>query len=84
MVAHAGAFMRGRVTLGMYAKMGIADAIGETPEECAQIAVALATDADRRADLARRIATNCEVLYGETAAINAFEAFFKDKAAAIG
>ena len=36
------------------------------------------------ADLAQRIAENREVLYGETAAIRAFEAFFKDKAAAIG
>jgi len=83
LVTHAGEFMRGRVTLGQYRMMEIEDAIGETPEQCAEIAVALATDTDRRNDLERRIVERRDVLFDDLKPVRALEDFFKNAIAKI-
>jgi predicted O-linked N-acetylglucosamine transferase (SPINDLY family) len=77
-VTHAGAFMRGRVTLGQYRAMGLGDEfVGDSVEACAALAVRLGTDADYRRDAEARVAVASEALWDETAATEAFAAFLK-------
>ncbi|MBT3553871.1 MAG: tetratricopeptide repeat protein [Rhodospirillaceae bacterium] len=77
-VAHDGAFMRGRVTAGMYRAMGITDATGQSPGECAEIALSLGLDKDRREDMEVRITGAGEALFEHDAAVREFERFLVD------
>jgi protein O-GlcNAc transferase len=77
-VAHEGNFMRGRVTAGMYRAMGIGDATGRSPGECAQIALALGLDQDRRKELQARIMDAGERLFEQDLAVREFERFLVD------
>lgn len=54
---------RGRYTLGCYRRMNVMDAVASRPEEYASIAVRIATDADFRHDLERRIREPSDCLF---------------------
>jgi predicted O-linked N-acetylglucosamine transferase (SPINDLY family) len=77
-VAHDGNFMRGRVTAGMYRAMGIEDATGQSLGECAEIALSLGRDEDRRKDMEARITDAREVLFEQEPAAREFERFLID------
>jgi predicted O-linked N-acetylglucosamine transferase (SPINDLY family) len=66
-------FMRGRVTLGCYRQMGIEDAIADSPEEYARIAVALAKDSALRESVESRIKEKCPVIFENMAAVRELE-----------
>jgi predicted O-linked N-acetylglucosamine transferase (SPINDLY family) len=70
------ALQRGRVTAAMYRKMEIADAVAGSAEEYAALAVAIASDPERRRSLGERIAERNHVLFGDRRAVAEFERFF--------
>ena len=75
-VAHAGEFMRGRVTTGQYKIMEIDDLIADDIEGMAAIAVRLGTDPDYREDAGSRIAERRPRLFNELEAVRELERFF--------
>lgn len=67
---------RGRHTAGMYAAMGIHDAVAQTPEEYIRIAVELGTDRNKRDALSKRILAANSCLFENRHVVKEFERFF--------
>lgn len=69
-------FLRGRITAGMYRKMGLADLIPADAKAYVEMALRVARDADFRALLRRRIAERRDLLYEREDGVKAVAAFF--------
>jgi protein O-GlcNAc transferase len=76
-VACEGRFMRGRFASGMLKHIGLAELVAASDDAYIELAVALATDAARRAELRRRIAREREALYEDARPVAALEAFIE-------
>ena len=77
-VTHAGAFMRGRVTLGQYRAMGMGDEFaGADVEACAAIAVRLGMDPDYRTDAEARVRAAAPALWDDDCAVQEFAGFLR-------
>jgi predicted O-linked N-acetylglucosamine transferase (SPINDLY family) len=76
-VTWPGPFMRGRVTLGCYKKMGVSELIAGDAESYLDLAYRLANDPDWRAEMSTKILERCPVLYEESAAVHEVEDFFR-------
>jgi len=74
-VAHEGRFLRGRFASGMLKHIGLPELVAHSDDAYIELAVALASDAERRADLRRRIARQREALYEDERPVAALEAF---------
>ncbi|MBT5667927.1 MAG: tetratricopeptide repeat protein, partial [Rhodospirillaceae bacterium] len=72
------AYVRGRSTMALYHRMGVADAIAAEPEDYIQIALRLGRDKDENIDISRRIRESSGTLFRDVGAIKAFEAFLSD------
>ena len=70
-------FMRGRVTLGCYQKMGHAACVAGTAEEYVDLAVRLGTDAGYREQIHQEILAASSVLFEDQSAVDELSAFFK-------
>jgi predicted O-linked N-acetylglucosamine transferase (SPINDLY family) len=70
-------FLRGRITYAMYQAMGMDDCIANSAEQYVDLAVGLATDKTRRAEVSRKILRTNSVLYENSAGIRELEQFFK-------
>lgn len=68
--------LRGRLTAALYAQMGLDGAIAASVDDYARLAVAIATEPDRRAALARDIAERSHALFDDAEVIAEFAAFF--------
>ncbi len=68
------AFMRGRMTAGLYEKMGITNCIATSPGEYAQLANRIATDKAFQQELKAAISGRQPLLFEETAAVRQLEA----------
>jgi predicted O-linked N-acetylglucosamine transferase (SPINDLY family) len=77
------AYQRGRYVLGCYRKMGVLDAVAQSPLQYAQIALRLGTDPAYRNDLSQRLHAAADVLFDDLDAVRRHEAFF-DQAIAAG
>ena len=71
-------YLRGRITYAMYKAMGMEDCIANSAEQYADLAVGLATDKSRRADVSRKILETNPVLYENARGIRELERFFKN------
>lgn len=76
-VAHEGRFLRGRLASGMLRDIGLPDLVADSDDAYIELAVALAQDVERRAELRRRIARNREALYEDAAPVEALEEFLQ-------
>jgi predicted O-linked N-acetylglucosamine transferase (SPINDLY family) len=76
-----GATMRSRHTYGFYRKMRFTETVVATPDEYVERAVAIATDAPRRAQLKAEQAARADELYEDRDAVAQIEAFFERAAA---
>jgi len=72
-----GAFMRGRQSAGMLRMMGLEELVAKDEDDYAAKAVAIATDAERRAELSRRIVAAHPVLFQRDEPIRALESFLE-------
>lgn len=70
------AYMRGRVTLGCYRRIGVMDCVADSPARYAEIAVALGSDRAARATVSAKILAAGEALYEDESALRALEDFF--------
>jgi len=70
-----GRFARGRLTMALYNRMEITEAIAETPANYVEIALRLGTDARWRAKLSSDICARADILFEDSRAIAAFAAF---------
>jgi len=68
-------FLRGRITNACYQQMGYTECIATTPEEYANLAVNLATQADYREQVQNRIRETSHVLFEDLSAVSALEDF---------
>ena len=66
-------FQRGRYTLGCYKKMGISRCIASTAEQYVELALALANDADLRADVVAEIRETSPRLFEDLDAVREHE-----------
>jgi protein O-GlcNAc transferase len=66
-------YMKGRLTVGLYKRMGVTECIAETPEDYINLAVRYGTDADARAQLREKILAHCSVLYEDPAPVRELE-----------
>ncbi len=73
-----GRYLRGRLTLAMYKRMGVATAIARTPDEYASLAVRLATDRDFGNEVRRSIAETNHVLFEHSKNISLFEEMLRN------
>ncbi|MEK9678355.1 MAG: hypothetical protein VW169_08200, partial [Rhodospirillaceae bacterium] len=71
------AFMRGRVTAGLYRMMEMDDGIASSLEDYVEIALRLGKDPGARADFARRLGERNEALFDEAAVTDVFADFFQ-------
>ncbi len=70
-------FLRGRLTLGRYLKMGVLDGVVNSPEEYIDKAVQLGTDVSYREAVRARILAANHVLYEDIEAVQEFQQFFR-------
>lgn len=70
-------FMRTRVTAACYQRMGVMDAVAETPEDYVEKAVKIAKDRELREHLSRRISDQAEMLFCNKAAVRELENWFE-------
>lgn len=73
-------FLRGRITLACYKKIGIMDCVASTPKEYIEIAVRLGTDIDFRQELNRNILDRQHLLYEDISVVRELENFFIEAA----
>jgi predicted O-linked N-acetylglucosamine transferase (SPINDLY family) len=66
-------YLRGRLTLAMYRRMGFTDLVAKDEADYARIALALGRDRDRRAAAKAAIAERAPVLFADRGAIRAQE-----------
>lgn len=69
-------FMKGRLTVGLYRRMGMTDCIAETSEAYIDLAVHLGTVPVARAAMREKILSQCGVLYEDIAPVRELEQFF--------
>ena len=69
--------MKGRLTLGLYRKMGVLDCVAASAEEYVERAVQLGTDAAYRRHISEKILAENGVLYEDVQAVRELEAFFR-------
>jgi predicted O-linked N-acetylglucosamine transferase (SPINDLY family) len=74
-------FLRGRITLALYKKIGVLDCVVNSADEYVERAVRLGTEPDYRAEVQAKILTACGALYEEIEAVRELEQFFKDAVA---
>lgn len=72
-----GRFLRGRITLGLYRKMGLGDCVAEDPEQYVKIAVRLGSDPDYRRQVQARIRDANAALFEDRDSVRQLEAFFR-------
>jgi predicted O-linked N-acetylglucosamine transferase (SPINDLY family) len=72
-----GQFLRGRITLGLYRKMGLLDCVAEDPEQYVRIAVRLGTDPAYRHQVQARIRDASAALFEDRDSVRQLEAFFR-------
>ena len=70
-------FLRGRLTLGRYKKMGVMDCVVNTHEEYVALAVALGTNTAFYNQIKENILAHSRVLYEDIEAVHQLEAFFR-------
>jgi protein O-GlcNAc transferase len=73
-----GQFLRGRITLGLYRKMGLMDCVAEDPQQYVSIAVRLGTDPDYRRQVQTRIRDANAALFEDRDSVRQLEAFFRE------
>lgn len=76
-----GAFLRGRVTLGLYRKMNVLDCVAASAAHYVELAVRLGTDRDYRRQIQDKILAANHVLYEDAAAVRELAAFFREAVA---
>jgi protein O-GlcNAc transferase len=76
-LAYEGRFLRGRLASGLLRHLGLDELVARGEEEYIELAVALARDGERRADLRSRIARSRERLYEDPAPVDVLEAFLE-------
>jgi len=69
-------YLRGRLTLGFYRKMGIPELIASNAQEFVELNYRIANDPDFRAAMKARIEERLPLLYGNMEAIRELESFF--------
>lgn len=72
-----GRFLRGRITMALYRKMGLADCVAETAEQYVDLAVRLGTEPDYRRQMQERILAANRVLFEDLDSVHQLEAFFR-------
>jgi protein O-GlcNAc transferase len=75
------AFLRGRITLALYKKMGVLDCVAAGPEEFVGLALRLGTDPDFAREVREKIRAASDLLYEEVAAVRELEGFFTEAVA---
>lgn len=68
-----GAFLRDRISYAWYRKMDLTDCVASDPDDYVRRAVALATNADQHAGVARSIADRSAILFDDAQAITGLE-----------
>ncbi|MCC6470811.1 MAG: hypothetical protein IT563_21025 [Alphaproteobacteria bacterium] len=71
-------FLRGRISAGMYRKMGLPDLIPPDAKAYVEMAVRTATNPDYRATLRRRIAERRDLLYETDDSVRAVAAYLEE------
>jgi predicted O-linked N-acetylglucosamine transferase (SPINDLY family) len=71
------AFLRGRITRGLYQRMNLTDCVVASPEDYVLKAVRLATDEAYRTDVRERIMANSGLLFEDHQSLHEFERFFQ-------
>jgi predicted O-linked N-acetylglucosamine transferase (SPINDLY family) len=71
-------YQRGRYTLACYRKMGLTDCVAATPEQYIEMAVALGTDAERRAEVVEKIRLASPALFEDLQAVREHERIFSE------
>lgn len=74
-------FLRGRVALALYRKMGVLDCVAQSFAEYVELAVGLGTDPARRNQLQRRLLGAADCLFEDAAAVDEIGRFLKQAAA---
>jgi len=70
-------YLKGRITLGCYRKMGWLEGVVDSPESYVNLAVKLGTDPVYWANFKAEILARCHVLYEDMAAVHELTQFFK-------
>ena len=76
-VTRPGALLRGRLALGMYRQMGLADCVAEDPRGYVELALRLGTDRAWRAEVRGRLLARKHLLYDRAEAVRELERFFE-------
>ncbi|MBX3415486.1 MAG: tetratricopeptide repeat protein [Pirellulales bacterium] len=71
-----GDFLRSRISLALYTKMGCMDCVVRTPDQYVDLAVKLGTDRSYREGVRRSILATADVLFDNRQAVRDLEAFF--------
>jgi predicted O-linked N-acetylglucosamine transferase (SPINDLY family) len=77
-----GPFLRGRLTLGRYQKIGVMDTVAHSPAEYGELAVKLGTDPAYREAVKAKTLAGADAWYDDLAAGRESEQFFLDAVAA--
>lgn len=75
LVTWPGEFSRGRQTAGIYQKMGITSCTAASQRECADLAVLIATNPEKRQQLSDLITERLPSVFEDTSVIEQFESF---------
>lgn len=70
-------YLRGRLTLGRFNRIGVTGCVAKSAADYVDIAVKLGTDPARRAEIKAKILAANSILYEDKQAVAEFEAFFK-------
>jgi len=76
-VTWPGKYLRGRLTLGCYRKMGMMDCVAESPGEYVDIAIRLGTDPAYRESIKEKILEKNATLYDDGGVVQELSEFFK-------
>ena len=82
-VTMPGQFLRGRMTYGLYKRMGVLDCIAESKPAYVDLAVRLGTDTTFRGAVEAKIRANNEFLFNDIEVVKEFERFFLEATARI-
>jgi protein O-GlcNAc transferase len=77
-VTWPGRFLRGRLALAMYRKLGWADCVVDSAEAYSGLAVRLATDVSFRAAVREKIRVTIPALFEDADEVRGWEAFFRE------
>jgi len=76
-VTWPGKYLRGRLTLGCYRKMGMMDCVAESPREYVDVAIRLGTDPSYRESIKEKILEKNATLYDDEGVVRELNRFFK-------